>query len=1347
MLKRFQYILLIGIMLSFTNNLSGQLRMPDNVCIGQTKHYNVDPNPIPGSTYTWWIDGVVQTGINTNAFDHTWNSTGTYLLEVQELSGDGCLGPKRSGQVFVNDLPATPTATVTTQPTCSVATGTITVTAPAGSGITYTVMGTNPVTAEVTNATGLFSGLTPGVYDVTTSNSSCVSPPISLTVSSVPGAPIISGNLSVCAGSTTQLTGSGTPATTNPWTSASPAVATVNGTGLVTGVAAGTSIITYTDINNCSTSVTVKVNSPATISVQPLPQTNCYGNQVQFSVTITGTVGTVTYQWQQKPPSGIFSDITGANSSSLTINNIGMNGQNVDGTEYQVIVTDDCGSVTSAPALLNINTITDITPDNTNTTICSGGSIIYSVTTQGTVVSYQWLKQNGTNWDPISDGINYSGTTTSQLSISNATPAQSGSYRVSVTFSTLNQPPGFSTCAETSSTLERDLTVQEPLSPPDMPANQQICYNAIPTELIATSASGGSGPYTYQWQNSPDGSGWTNIPGATDLTYSPPALTSTTYYRIIVIDGGTPWCGTVNSAAVLITVNPAPAAPTGSPSQSFCASANPTVANIALTATGTVTWYDAPTAGNVMAPTTVLVNGTTYYASQTITGCESSNRMAVAVTVTPVVTPTFTAVGPYCSGAAIPALPTSSNEGITGTWAPAINNSATTLYTFTPTAGQCATTATMTITITPNVTPTFTAVGPYCSGAAIPALPTSSNEGITGTWAPAINNTTTTLYTFTPTAGQCATTTTLTITINPSVTPTFATVGPYCFGATIPALPLTSIEGITGTWAPAINNTSTTTYTFTPTAGQCATTASLTITITPNVTPTFAAVGPYCSGATIPALPTTSIEGITGSWAPVINNTTTTNYTFTPTAGQCATTTTLTIAINPSVTPTFAAVGTYCSGSTIPVLPLTSIEGITGTWSPAIDNTTTTTYTFTPTASQCATTTTLTITINPSVTPTFAAVGPYCVGETPDALPATSNNGITGTWNPAIISTASAGTRTYTFTPDAGQCGSVATMDVVITTSITPTFTQLGPYCVGGTPDALPAISNNGITGTWNPAVISTASAGTRTYTFTPDAGQCGSVATMDVVITTSITPTFTQLGPYCVGGTPDALTATSNNGITGTWNPAVISTASAGTRTYTFTPDAGQCATTATMDIDVISPTLSATGNNPASCGADGSINFTFTNVPDGSYTITYATGSFTNVNVSGGAATVNTPAGAYNNLEISVGTCTSAAGVNVAITALSAPILAATGNNPAICGADGSIDFTFTNVPNGSYTITYATGSFTNVNVSGGAATVTASAGTYNNLEISVGTCTSAAGVNVAITCSFGSHSRCYR
>jgi hypothetical protein len=70
------------------------------------------------------------------------------------------------------------------------------------------------------------------------------------------------------------------------------------------------------------------------------------------------------------------------------------------------------------------------------------------------------------------------------------------------------------------------------------------------------------------------------------------------------------------------------------------------------------------------------------------------------------------------------------------------------------------------LTVNDNVTPTFTQVEPICSGESLSALPTTSNNGITGSWAPALNNTTTTEYTFTPDAGQCATTTTMTITVN-----------------------------------------------------------------------------------------------------------------------------------------------------------------------------------------------------------------------------------------------------------------------------------------------------------------------------------------------------------------------------------------------------------------------------------------------------------------------------------------------------------------------------------------------------------------------------------------------------
>jgi gliding motility-associated-like protein len=111
-------------------------------------------------------------------------------------------------------------------------------------------------------------------------------------------------------------------------------------------------------------------------------------------------------------------------------------------------------------------------------------------------------------------------------------------------------------------------------------------------------------------------------------------------------------------------------------------------------------------------------------------------------------------------------------------------------------------------------------------------------------------------------------------------------------------LPTTSTNGITGTWLPAINNTTTTTYTFTPTAGQCATTAQMSVDVNPIVTPTFTQLPPICSGASL-SLPTASNNGVSGSWSPAINTTTTTNYTFTPVAGQCATPASMNVVVNP----------------------------------------------------------------------------------------------------------------------------------------------------------------------------------------------------------------------------------------------------------------------------------------------------------------------------------------------------------------------------------------------------------------------------------------------------------------
>ena len=78
-----------------------------------------------------------------------------------------------------------------------------------------------------------------------------------------------------------------------------------------------------------------------------------------------------------------------------------------------------------------------------------------------------------------------------------------------------------------------------------------------------------------------------------------------------------------------ITVT-APAAPTGEAEQTFCSGV--TVADLVATGTA-IQWYDAATGGNLLDPTTALTNGQVVYASQTVDGCESEDRLMVTVSV------------------------------------------------------------------------------------------------------------------------------------------------------------------------------------------------------------------------------------------------------------------------------------------------------------------------------------------------------------------------------------------------------------------------------------------------------------------------------------------------------------------------------------------------------------------------------------------------------------------------------------------------------------------------------------------------------------------------------------------
>ncbi|MFY7886072.1 MAG: Ig-like domain-containing protein [Dolichospermum sp.] len=108
----------------------------------------------------------------------------------------------------------------------------------------------------------------PGNYTlkvIETNSDGCLGLPITLNIT-INALPTITGNSLACINATLQLTGSATANATNPWVSSNPAVATVSSTGLVTGITAGTTTITYTNSNGCSITKVITINAQPTTS-------------------------------------------------------------------------------------------------------------------------------------------------------------------------------------------------------------------------------------------------------------------------------------------------------------------------------------------------------------------------------------------------------------------------------------------------------------------------------------------------------------------------------------------------------------------------------------------------------------------------------------------------------------------------------------------------------------------------------------------------------------------------------------------------------------------------------------------------------------------------------------------------------------------------------------------------------------------------------------------------------------------------------------------------------------------------------------------------------------------------
>ncbi len=113
----------------------------------------------------------------------------------------------------------------------------------------------------------------------------------------------------------------------------------------------------------------------------------------------------------------------------------------------------------------------------------------------------------------------------------------------------------------------------------------------------------------------------------------------------------------------------------------------------------------------------------------------------------------------------------------------------------------------------------------------------------------------------------------------------------------------------------------------------------------------------------------------------------------------------------------------------------------------------------------CKSTCSRTIAINNGNIPLFAAIGTLCLNSTAPVLPARSTNGIVGSWSPSAISTNSTGTRTYKFTPAAGQCASSLSISITVSTCSKKSAAVIEPLneakAIADTSDAV--VSTNSI--------------------------------------------------------------------------------------------------------------------------------------------------------------------------------------------------------------------------------------------------------------------------------------------
>lgn len=281
------------------------------------------------------------------------------------------------------------------------------------------------------------------------------------------------------------------------------------------------------------------------------------------------------------------------------------------------------GCSASATSVITVNQLPAITaqPTALAAPVCPGFNVNYSVSATGTGLTYQWQisTDNGTSWNNITDGPQYSGTTTAALTIINVpTSLNNARYRCIVS----------GTCTPSVTSSSVTLVVSTAPTITTQPANATVCEGLNTSFSVV--AAGVPAPTLFQWQVSTNaGVTWTNLPvfGPTLSITNAAVSQNGNRYRVIVTNS----CGqsvTSNGAATL-TVNARPAV-----------SINPLPSRICISDT-LVPLTGIPTGGfftgvgvsgfNFVPPATAIGTYTLTYSFTNTAGCNNTATVVARV--------------------------------------------------------------------------------------------------------------------------------------------------------------------------------------------------------------------------------------------------------------------------------------------------------------------------------------------------------------------------------------------------------------------------------------------------------------------------------------------------------------------------------------------------------------------------------------------------------------------------------------------------------------------------------------------------------------------------------------------